>query len=242
MPTIIGTSLAGLMALSNSNNGGGLLGGLFGNGNNQNMAIAQGAMQQVLAQKDSEIAKLKAESYTDKIGVEVYKAAAEMSNKNDQAIQNNLKSAFQEQVAVRERLSASDVEFKYLRGDVEDLKAKTALNASNISTLQVQSQATTDAVNALAENMKDRFCSVYGAIEASKNEFRGAIALEAERRECGDKNLYNYVNATFVPGKLVMPKDSICPSVMPQYNSWTAPTGTAPQTQPISGSITVNNV
>ena len=55
-------------------------------------------------------------------------------------------------------------------------------------------------------------------------EFRSAIALESERRVAGDQNLMCYVNATFVPGKLVMPKDSICPPVMPQYNSWTAPT------------------
>ena len=33
-----------------------------------------------------------------------------------------------------------------------------------------------------------------------------------------------YCNATFVPGKLVMPLDSICPEAMQRYNSWTAPT------------------
>ena len=35
-----------------------------------------------------------------------------------------------------------------------------------------------------------------------------------------------YVNGTFVAGKLVMPKDNICPNVMPEFNSWTAPTTT----------------
>ena len=39
-----------------------------------------------------------------------------------------------------------------------------------------------------------------------------------------------YVNGTFVQGKLVMPKDSICPSVMPEFNSWTAPTTTTTTT------------
>lgn len=33
-----------------------------------------------------------------------------------------------------------------------------------------------------------------------------------------------YVDGTFVPGKLVMPLDSICPEAMQRYNSWTAPT------------------
>lgn len=37
-----------------------------------------------------------------------------------------------------------------------------------------------------------------------------------------------YVDATFVPGKLVMPLDSICPDAMRRYNSWTAPTTPAP--------------
>lgn len=36
-----------------------------------------------------------------------------------------------------------------------------------------------------------------------------------------------YCNATFVPGKLVMPLDNICPEAMQRYNSWTAPTSTA---------------
>lgn len=63
-----------------------------------------------------------------------------------------------------------------------------------------------------------------------KKELEGAIALEAERRMAGDQNLYCYVNATFVPGKLVMPTESICPEVMPRYNSWTAPTTPAAST------------
>jgi hypothetical protein len=66
--------------------------------------------------------------------------------------------------------------------------------------------------------------ALHGAVHAAKDELRGAIALEAERRECGDKSLYAYVNATFVPGKMIMPASSVCPQPMPQYNSWTAPT------------------
>lgn len=42
------------------------------------------------------------------------------------------------------------------------------------------------------------------------------------------KEVLCYCNATFVPGKLVMPLSSICPEAMQRYNSWTAPTGTAP--------------
>lgn len=67
-------------------------------------------------------------------------------------------------------------------------------------------------------------------LDAVKKEFCGAIALEAERRSCGDQSIYGYTNATFVPGKLIMPADSICPESMPRYNSWTAPTTTTTTT------------
>ena len=63
-------------------------------------------------------------------------------------------------------------------------------------------------------------------VDALQNSINSSIALEAERRIGGDQNLYNYANATFVPGKLIMPASSICPECMPKYNSWTAPTTT----------------
>ena len=44
------------------------------------------------------------------------------------------------------------------------------------------------------------------------------------------KEILCYCNATFVPGKLVMPLTSICPEAMQRYNSWTAPTTTATET------------
>lgn len=64
-------------------------------------------------------------------------------------------------------------------------------------------------------------------IKNLEEKLAGAIALESERRAAGDRGLNCYVNATFVPGKLVMPADSICPQTMPRYNSWVAPTETA---------------
>lgn len=64
-------------------------------------------------------------------------------------------------------------------------------------------------------------------LNSLKDKMYAGDALEAERRSTGDQNLFNYVNGKFVPGKLVMPKDNICPEVMTRYNSWTAPTTTA---------------
>ena len=40
------------------------------------------------------------------------------------------------------------------------------------------------------------------------------------------REVIDYCNAKFVPGKLVMPLTSVCPEPMPAKNSWTAPTTT----------------
>lgn len=72
-------------------------------------------------------------------------------------------------------------------------------------------------------------------LKAVEERLSGAIAVESERRVAGDNNLYCYVNATFVPGKLVMPIGSVCPQPMPEFNSWTAPTAAAPTNVNITG-------
>ena len=79
-------------------------------------------------------------------------------------------------------------------------------------------------------DMRVREAVTNARVDCLGKEFKAAIELESERRTAGDQNLYCYVNATFVPGKLVMPKDSICPPVMPEFNSWTAPTTTTTTT------------
>jgi hypothetical protein len=38
------------------------------------------------------------------------------------------------------------------------------------------------------------------------------------------QNVIEYCDATFVPGKLVMPLTSVCPKPMKRYNAWEAPT------------------
>lgn len=38
----------------------------------------------------------------------------------------------------------------------------------------------------------------------------------------------------------IIPQTAICPPVMPRYNSWVAPTDTAPATQPVVGNIDVS--
>ncbi len=54
------------------------------------------------------------------------------------------------------------------------------------------------------------------------HDYQGAIALESERRVCGEKGIYDYVRANYVPGALIMPASSICPPVVTQCGQTTA--------------------
>lgn len=49
--------------------------------------------------------------------------------------------------------------------------------------------------------------------------------------ECGFRSLYKEIECKTLPLEKKIPIDSICPEVMRRYNSWTAPTATAPDTQ-----------
>lgn len=73
--------------------------------------------------------------------------------------------------------------------------------------------------------LKERL--LYEKIDAVRHEAISAVALESERRLNGDQGIFGYVNATFVPGKLIMPKNRICPEPMDRYNSWVAPVAAA---------------
>lgn len=217
---IIGTALGGLLTLQNGGLGG--LGGLLGGCNNNGAYL--------VSAKDAEIAQLKAEKYADSVGQGVYAA-----------VNTNLKEAYSELVVTRERLATADANFKCLAASVDRIGSNVNDLNSEVANMRVREQATADAIDCLAKTTNQRFDAVYKAIDCAKHECGSAIALESERRAAGDQNLMCYVNSTFVPGKLVMPRSSICPEVMREYNSWVAPTGTAPATQPVSGSISVNS-
>lgn len=60
------------------------------------------------------------------------------------------------------------------------------------------------------------------ALNKQASEYNFAILNN--KIDCCGHELRCYVDGKFVPGQLVMPKSSICPEVMAQYNSWTAPT------------------
>ena len=73
---------------------------------------------------------------------------------------------------------------------VIDLDKRTALNAQG---LMYENQITNNKIDCCEEKMNTKFF------------------YENRLRDLADANIINYVNATFVPGKLVMPITSICP-------------------------------
>ena len=75
------------------------------------------------------------------------------------------------------------------------------------------------------------------------------VAVDKKETECNfaflnnrihetAKELRCYVDATFVPGVLKMPLQSICPEAMRRYNTWTAPTEAAPDTVAANAVVT----
>lgn len=67
-------------------------------------------------------------------------------------------------------------------------------------------------------------------IAVDGQSIRDNFAFLNSRIDNTKAEIISYANATFVPGALVMPLDSICPQPMPAKNSWTAPTTTTTAT------------
>lgn len=83
-----------------------------------------------------------------------------------------------------------DTNLEKLYGFVIDLDKRTALNAQG---LMYENQLTNNKIDCCCDKMNIKF------------------EYENRLRDIADANIINYVNATFVPGKLVMPITSICP-------------------------------
>lgn len=83
-----------------------------------------------------------------------------------------------------------DTNLEKLYDFVIDLDKRTALNAQG---LMYENQLTNNKIDCCCDKMNIKF------------------EYENRLRDIADANIINYVNATFVPGKLVMPITSICP-------------------------------
>lgn len=183
--------LGSLGFLGSTNNGnGGILGGLFGGGNcNQVSALM------------AENANLRAEKYSDNKDAEVY-VASRAENK-----------------ALRDELM----------GFIRPLSNEAAQNRERIAVLE-----TNVAKNAEIADLREKLI---------RAELGGRIDSVAQTCGCGIAQLNNAVaslqNTVNGITQTIIPQSAICPPIMPRYNSYTAPTDTAPATQPVTGNIRV---
>ncbi len=183
--------LGSLGFLGSANNGnGGILGGLFGGGNcNQVSALM------------AENANLRAEKYSDNKDTEVY-VASRAENK-----------------ALRDELM----------GFIRPLSDEAAQNRERVAVLEAQ-----QAKNSEIADLREKLI---------RAELGAKIDSVAQTCGCGIAQLNNAVaslqNTVNGITQTIIPQSAICPPVMPRYNSYTAPTDTAPATQPVTGNIRV---
>lgn len=184
---IIGTSLAGLMAL-NGNNNGGLFGGLFGNNCGQVSAL------------QSEVAMLRAEKYSDR-------GVADLNNATDLKLEKLSDRIFDKYI--------NPMATEIADSRVREAKLQTEVTAMKENyDLKVQLE-----VEKLHRRMDNCCCETNGRI----NQLNQTVY--------GLSQTLGSITSTIIP------QTAICPPVMTRYNSWVAPTDTAPATQPIIGTV-----
>lgn len=119
---------------------------------------------------------------------------------------------------------------------ITPLSNEAADNRMRVSVLEAQQKCETEKAllrEQLIEAKIDNCCC----------QMNGKIDTVAQTAACGiAQNSAAIASLQNVVGSItatIIPKSVICPEVMQRYNSWTAPTDTAPATQPISGTVNV---
>lgn len=90
-----------------------------------------------------------------------------------------------------------------------------------------ESNKNDDKINANYKELAQFVAALDKQIAVDKQATVDNFAFLNNKIDTTKNEVLCYCNATFVPGKLVMPLSSICPEAMQRYNSWTAPTATA---------------
>lgn len=90
-----------------------------------------------------------------------------------------------------------------------------------------ESNKNDDKINANYKELAQAVAALDKKIAVDKQATVDNFAFLNNKIDTTKNEVLCYCNATFVPGKLVMPLSSICPEAMQRYNSWTAPTAAA---------------
>lgn len=179
----LGLAIPGTVALVNQLAGGAWgLGRAYG-GNNGCGCGEVTHDTRVIGALESELARVNSERYADMIGINTYKEAIALSNKNDDKINANYKELAQfiasldKQIAVDKEVT--NCNFKFLDSKIDNRA----------------------------------------------------------------RELYEYVNGHFVPGKLIMPKSSICPEPLSGCTPVTFPAQViTTSAAPTEGEVSLNTV
>ena len=112
---------------------------------------------------------------------------------------------------------------------IKPLSQESASNRERVAVLESQMKS-----NAEIADLREKLV---------RSELGAKIDSVAQTCGCGIAQLNNAVaslqNTVNGITQTIIPQSAICPPVMPRYNSYTAPTDTAPATQPVTGNIRV---
>ena len=160
----------------------------------------------------SENAMLKSENYSDKVAKDVY----------GQSLTDNRR--------LRDELYAF----------IKPLSDEAANNRVRVSVLEAQVAKDGEIGKLREELVRSQLGARIDECCCKTNAKIDAVAAAAT---CGINQ--NSAAITALQGlvggitRTIVPRTAICPEVMERWNSWAAPTATAPATQPISGTVDV---
>ena len=113
-----------------------------------------------------------------------------------------------------------------LQSELAKEKSERYADAIGIATFkeaQTMANKNLDRIEALGV----AFAQLDKDVAVEKQATRDNFAFLNNKIETTKNEVLCYCNSTFVPGKLVMPLENICPEAMQRFNSWVAPTAQA---------------
>ena len=195
----LGATGLGLAAAQALNNGGlgGILSGLVGGNNQQGLAL------NALAQKDAEIAMLKAENYSDKVGKEVYEQHRRDMKEQNADLMAFIKPLSEEAANNRVKIAQLEAE---IRCCCEKQELREQIMAGKINEVAL---ATNGRINTMEAGINGQISTMSATTNGNFSALNETIACLTSR--------VNGITAEYVPACKVTPLP------MPLANSHTAP-------------------
>ena len=157
-------------------------------------------------------------------------AAQAVLSEKDATIARLMSEKYADKVGVdvyaQSRRENQDLSDRLLGNWIKPLSQEAAANRERIAVLETQVQADREKAALREQIVVDKIdCASREAAHGIQNIGMGLAAL---------RQVVDGITSTIIP------QTAICPPVMPRYNSFTTPTDTAPATQPINGTVSVN--